>query len=182
MLWRGQPVKVPALADLAQSHAYGRAWYVESGESIAEYASARNLDARYVCDVVAILSPRVSVTQNVKLARRYLETGTALGAMRQRLHALARYEASGIFTGPKVTAFAAALDGDPDAIVIDAWMYRLFNEPRRTAKAYRDVSALVAGVASELGWRAAETQAALWCGARALCGYTDSYSPLTIGA
>lgn len=183
MLWRGKPVKVPGYAALARSHDYGRAWYDESGSSIVEYAKRRGFDPQRVCDVVAILSPRVTVSQNVKLARLYLETGRAPGAMKQRLHALARYEASGIFNGPKVNAFSAALAGDPNAVVIDAWMVRLFlDDPKQalTPKTYRAVADKVRGVASRLGWSPAETQASLWCGARSLCGFADSYSPLSM--
>lgn len=180
LTWRGERIAFDGLCELAHEHAYGRAWYDESGASIEAYASHMNLHSRYVCDVIAILSPRVSVAQNVKLARLYLETGKAPGAMRARLDALARYETSGIFTGPKVTAFADALDGDSSATVIDAWMFRLFNSQKRGAKQYREVANKVKAVALELGWPNAETQAALWCGARALCGYTNSYSPLEV--
>ena len=178
MLWRGETIAVPSFEALAQSHAYGREWYRESGESVTRYAESRGLAPQYVADVVAILSPRVTVAQNIKLAKLYLETGKAPGAMKARLTALARYESSGVFNGPKVNAFSAALMGDGGAVVVDAWMYRLANEPRRTAKSYRDVSSWVASIADALGWPNAETQAALWCGARSLCGFGDSYSPL----
>ena len=180
LIWRGQPIAFEGYASLAHEHAYGRAWYDESGASVAAYADTLGVPSRYVCDVIAILSPRVSVAQNVKLARLYLETGKAPGAMRARLDALARYESSGIFTGPKVNAFADALDGDSSATVIDAWMFRLFNAQKRGAKQYREVANNVKAVALELDWPNAETQAALWCGARSLCGYSDSYSPLEV--
>jgi len=181
MLWRGKPIEVPTLPELAQAHAYGRNWYEESGQNLAAYANGLGLDTRYVCDVFAILSPRVSVSMNIRLARSYLETGAAPGAMKQRLAALAKYEASGVFTGPKVTAFSAALAGDASAVVIDAWMYRLLgNGAKPSLVAYRKLAARVQTVALALDWNPAETQAALWCGARSLVGYSDSYSPLVI--
>jgi len=180
LTWRGQRIAFDGLCELAHEHAYGRAWYKESGQSIEAYSVRLGVPSRYVCDVVAILSPRVSVAQNVRLTRAYLETGKAPGAMPQRLQALAKYESSGVFTGPKVTAFADALDGDSTATVIDAWMFRLFDCSQRGIKGYREVAHKVETVASELGWPNAETQAALWCGARALCGYSDTYSPLEI--
>jgi hypothetical protein len=145
-----------------------------------EYADSIGKPFDYVCDVLAILSPRVSVSKNVKLAQSYLETGKAPGAMAQRLEALARYEYSGVFNGPKVTAFSRALQGDDSATVVDAWMFRLFNLDSTKPKAYEKASATVARVSRLLGWRNAETQAALWCGARSLCGFTDSYSPIAI--
>lgn len=180
--WRGESIARPSLTTLALEHSYSRAWYRDSGESIEDYAASLGLAPAYVCDVVAILSPRVSVAQNARLAQSYLETGKVPGAMRQRLNALAKYETSGLFNGPKVNAFSAALRGDETAVVIDAWMVRLLM-PDLTGKsirvkAYRQCAALVRGTASMLGWQPAETQAALWSGCRALVGYQDPYGPL----
>lgn len=175
--WRNKCIPIPALADIALGSEYGRAWYRESGESIERYAASIGTTPKRVADVVAILSPRVSVNMNVRLARSYLTTGKAPGAMKARLHALAVYDSSGVFTGPKVTAFSRALQGDGDAIVIDAWIFRLFALPS-TAKGHSVACGLVAETAGQLGWRPAETQAALWCGTRELVGYKSSYSPL----
>ena len=183
MLWRNKHIETPPFVELASEHSYGRAWYRESGESIEAYAASLQTTVKRVSDVVAILSPRVSVSMNVRYARSYLETGKAPGAMKARLAALARYESSGAFNGPKVNAFSRALQGDGDAVVVDAWMVRLFNMPSKglTEKGYEHAASIVRGVAVELGWQASETQAALWCGARALVGYSDSYSPLLMG-
>jgi hypothetical protein len=183
MTYRGKdisfPRTIPALARLAFEHDYGRAWYTESGESIAEYSESVGKTQRYVSDVLAILSPRVSVRQNVRLTKRYIETGTAPGAMKARLVALAKYETTGVFTGPKVTAFSAALQGDSEAVVVDAWVYRLLGvKPSR--QSYGRSAAVVVEVSQSLGWQPAETQAALWCGARALCGLNDKYSPINM--
>lgn len=176
--WRKREIAFPSYAGLAEQHKYGRPWYHESGQALDAYADSIGVPFGYACDVLAILSPRVSVAQNVKLARSYLETGRAPGAMRQRLEALARYEARGLLTGPKVTAFSRALQGDNQACVIDAHLFRLFSVDGRDNKAYLSASATLARVAASLGWPIAETQAALWCGVRSLCGFSDNYSPL----
>lgn len=177
--WRGKALQRPSLTQLARDGARGRAWYRDSGASIAAYAAEREKPTRYVCDVVAILSPRVSVVQNVKLASEYLETGDIRrGVMRSRRRALQRYECWGEVKGPKVTAFASALAGNGDAVVIDAWVYRLFGVDKPNARTYRETVAKIRRVATLLGWEPAETQAALWVGARALCGFSDAYSPI----
>lgn len=58
--WRNERIAFDGLCELAHEHAYGRAWYDASGQSVAEYAASIGQPSRYVCDVVAILSPRVS--------------------------------------------------------------------------------------------------------------------------
>ena len=180
MIWRGTDLGPVALETLARDGATGRGWYADSQQSIERYAARHGDDPARVSDVLAILSPRVTVDYSIRLANAYLRTGSAPGAMRQRLQALARYETSGIFNGPKVNAFASALQGDPDAVVIDAWMYRAAREKRTTAKSYRDTAAKIQRVAIRLGWPPAETQAAIWQGARAFVGFADGYRPMVL--
>jgi hypothetical protein len=180
MMWRGIDLGTVTLKALALDGETGRRWYIDSRASIEDYAFRHGFHAGKVCDVLAILSPRVTVEYSIRLADSYLKTGSAPGAMKQRLAALARYETSGLFNGPKVNAFSAALRGDPDAIVIDAWMYRAARESRTTPKAYRETAARIQDTADVLGWPAAETQAAIWQGARAFVGYAQGYKPMIL--
>lgn len=182
MIWRNAEIGDVTLTTLARNGETGRRWYIDSWTSIQDYSYRHGFDASRVCDVLAILSPRVTVEYSVKLADSYLRTGRAQGAMSQRLQALARYETCGAFNGPKVNAFAEALRGDPDAVVVDAWMYRAACESRYTAKTYRETAHKVKQCANGLGWPAAETQAAIWQGARAFVGYAQGYQPLTLDA
>ena len=180
MEWRGIDLGTVALATLARSGESGRRWYIDSRESIEDYSYRPGFNAGIVSDVLAILSPRVTVEYSIRLADSYLKTGEAPGAMRQRLKALATYRETGKFNGPKVNAFSAALRGDPNAIVVDAWMYRAAREKRTTAKAYRETAALIQDTANMLGWPAAETQAAIWQGARSFVGYAEGYQPMRL--
>ena len=180
MHWRGIDLGTVAMATLAQSGESGRRWYIDSRESIDGYAFRHGFDAGVVCDVLSILSPRVTVEYSIKLADAYLKTGSAPGAMGQRIAALATYRETGKFNGPKVNAFSAALRGDPGAIVVDAWMYRAAREKRTTAKAYRETARLIQDTADVLGWPAAECQAAIWQGARSFVGYAHGYQPMQL--
>ena len=180
MIWRGIDLGAVSLTALARYGAGGRRWYIDSRDSIEFYADRHGFNAERVSDVLAILSPRVSVEHSIRLADSYLKTGAAPGAMRQRLAALERYEVSGAFNGPKVNAFAAALKGDPNAVVIDAWIYRAARETRTTPKAYRETAAQICDVATALDWPIAETQAAIWQGARSFVGYAHGYKPMTL--
>lgn len=173
------PVRT-SIAGLAERGERGRDWYAESRVSIVHYAESQDLDPGYVCDVLAILSPRVQVARNVALAREYIETGDMRrGVMKARRRALDYYETWGTFGGPKVNAFSRALrDGGGDACVIDAWLFRAFGLTT-TVQNYRRAETKVRRAANRLGWAVAETQAALWVGTREACGFTD-HSPLNM--
>jgi hypothetical protein len=137
------------------------------------YSAAHGFDPGRVADVVSILSPRVHVSRNVAMAHDYLTTGR-VKAMRQRITALERYEATGAISGLKVQAFARALRGDPNAVVVDVWMVRAYGLApwSGTPKQFKVAITKVRRTAGALGWSAADTQAAIWVGARARCGYT----------
>ena len=172
--FRGVNYRMP-LRDLAIAGQHGREWYMRAANSVETYAFIHDKRIDYVASVVAILSPRVSVEYNVKLAHQYLQTGQADGAMGARIDALDQYERTGLFGGPKVNAFKLAILGDPRACVIDSWMYRVAGDGRYPGKlAYIDACDRVRAVASDLDWPIAETQAAIWTGTRELVGFKSS--------
>lgn len=176
--WRGATFHVDVEA-LALAGRHGRTWYADAGESIARYALAHGFSFKRVCDVVSILSPRMQVTRNAELAHAYLQGLPMRGVMRSRVKALAAYEQTGTFNGPKVNAFSKALQGDPNAVVVDAWVVRALGRgdiPR--GPGYARIASRVRDLAGALGWPPAETQAALWCGTRALVGYGGDYGEL----
>ena len=176
-----RPVRT-SISALAERGAAGRDWYEQSRVSIVEYACEQCVDPGYVCDVIAILSPRVSVARNTSMACEYIETGDiARGVMKSRRMALDYYETWGTFSGPKVNAFARALRGDSDACVVDAWLFRAFGVRLQNIQNYRRVETRVRRAAKRLDWPVAETQAALWVGTREACGFTK-HQPLTLEA
>lgn len=179
-VYRGREVRLASgPCALAEAGAHGRPWYRESGASVAAYAREHGLAPGRVADTLAILSPRVSVAQNVKLTHEWLSTGKIdRGVMRARVDALRAYEAGEGFTGPKVRAFSAALQGDASAAVIDAWVYRAFGIPKPNLAAHAHCVRRLRATAARLRWPVAETQAAIWVATRAACGFVDAYSPL----
>jgi hypothetical protein len=66
--------------------------------------------------------------------------------------------------GAKTNAFARAIAGDSDAIVIDVWMCKAanvsFDSPNKTQ--YREMSEAVSIVASEFGITPRTAQALIW--------------------
>lgn len=182
MIWRGIDLGRVTFTTLALNGEGGRMWYKDSQREIAEYSARHGFDSGIVYDTLAIFSPRVTVGISIELADEWLHTGKAPRAMRARVKALQAYASSGVFNGPKINAFAQALRGDPDAVVVDAWMFRAAREQRTTPKAYREVCHKVRQAANGLGWPAAECQAAIWQGAREYVGYhTDGYAPMRLG-
>lgn len=162
------------LIERARRGERGADWYAQAGDDIAQYAERNGFSCKRVCDVLAILSPRVTVKHNVRLARAYLETGSIEGLMRARVRALRQYEGTGRFGGSKVNAFSLALQGDPDAVVLDVWMGRAMNlHEKLTPKRYREASTKVRATATRLGWQAREAQAAIWTQVRAENGWTN---------
>lgn len=165
---------------LAETGVIGRHWYSVSRNSVAAYADKQGTTLEYVCDVLAIVSPRVSVERSVKIAKDYIERDTyTLGLMGARIRALQRYERYGEVMGPKITAFSKALQGDETACVIDAWVFRglglQVTRPNRR-KAERSIRSL----ASHLGWSVAQTQASVWTGTRILTGVPKPHAPLQL--
>jgi hypothetical protein len=159
---------------------HNRDWYKKSRRSISRYARAYDLTPGYVIDVLAILSPRVHVVRNISMAKEYIETGTIRrGVMQARLDALAHYEETGILKGPKINAFSRALRGDPDACVVDVWIFRAFGLISTHYANYVRAEKRVARAANRVGWAVAETQAAIWAGTREVCGFSN-HSPMNM--
>lgn len=172
--FRGVAWSCPGFVGLADEGASGRYWYRHARESIIDYAEMVGYSAAYVADVLAILSPRVTVEQNVALAREYIERGVTDRCMAQRAAALEHYERTGEVKGPKIEAFARALQGDRSAVVLDVWMYRAAGDLAPNIGNHKKVRGRVLAASDVLGWPPAETQAAVWTGIRKLVGFPTS--------
>jgi len=82
-----------------------------------------NTHRHRLIDVLPINSPRCAVSRSVRVTVQYFETGVLPKEVIRTTHAaLAHYEHTGKIRGPKTGAFARALKGDDEAIVLDTWM------------------------------------------------------------
>lgn len=171
---RGREIKLPGPLALIRegSSPVSLSWYSAAGASIAAYADERGLSIPLVASVVAVTSPRVTVGGNVKLARRFLETGSRKGMMASTRAALDHYLETGEIRGPKTGAFALALQGDASAVVVDVWTVRGLGWTKKNVskRVYREASAVVRSLATKAGLAPREAQAALWYGTRARYG------------
>lgn len=165
----------------------GLGWYTRAEVAVRALASATGRAPDDVAAALAICSPRVHVVQSVRLARHWLDTGEPHpGTLPNTCAALAWYQASGEIRGPKTGAFARALLGDLDAVVIDVWILRALAVPEDHSPrgaAYDRLAARVRRLARRVGHSPRDTQAALWVGYQLHVGRTpaDLAIPLDAG-
>lgn len=144
-------------------------WYPQRAAGVVDALVAIRPEWSRACaaGVVAAFSPRCTWQQNVDRAVTYAETGDAPGlrdhvAAADRCVAVDHYD--GALSGPKVRAFAAAIDGQPDAVVLDTWMMTACMSERQapTRGQYRQVSGWIRRMAERHGCEPRTMQALLW--------------------
>ena len=138
------------------------------------YANA-NLFANRLCDmrpdwtleqsasVISALSPRERWESNKAKALRFAQglEIRGLGMNIRRAHNAAR-DGFMALRGRKILAFALAIVGSPDAVVIDTWMLKPLNWCSVTPAQYDIVCAAVATVAAKYRLTPRDAQAAIW--------------------
>ena len=155
------------LKDLAIMGANNKDWYDIAQASIKVYADSIGANSDRIADILAITSPRVHVSRNIKIMRAYVEHGTLDGVLPGTKLALAHYEKTGEIRGPKTKAFAAALKADHNAVVLDIWLARALGIPQESLgskKIHTKSTQRINRVAKQLGWSPRDTQAAIWAG------------------
>ena len=157
-------------------------WYEDAHNAILALARTTQLDADFIADVIAILSPRVQVSRNCKLALSWLFEGITDGVMQQRLDALALYVQTQTVNGPKVSQFALNLKGDFSAITVDVWIAKAFGVKFNGIKDFEreGIKDVIRSLADFYGLTPAACQAAVWVGVRKYYGLTDSEGALVI--
>lgn len=148
-----------------------RTWYQEFYDGLRLRYGA---DARRMAYLIACTSMRASVAANITLAEkaaRLLDEGRSLRShfTRSQVVVIENWVKTGTIRGPKISAFAAAILGDPDAVPVDRWMYRVGKQPV-TRRGRLWIVEGVTTLARYYGISPAEAQAAIWCGAKRLAG------------
>lgn len=175
------------LLQLAVSGQHGRHWYSEATRSISEFCEefydlkGDFQDPEVFTKVLAVLSPQVSVKQNINLTVAHLffdEEPKVVSSVRTSLRRLEEsgYQISAI-KGPKTSRFARALLGDSEAVVLDVHMGYALNVETTKLKnkgIQAEAERRVRWVARNLDWSPCETQAAIWTAQRDRAGYTYS--------
>ena len=103
-----------------------RAWYVEANQFAERLTVIRpEWSMAVACSVVSAFSPRVTWSHNKAKALQYAQGITPKG-LRSHVAAADRCCRDGFdgLRGLKTNAFARAIAGQPDAVVVDVWMCR----------------------------------------------------------
>lgn len=157
-------------------------WYEDAHNAILALAKTTQLDADFIADVIAILSPKVQVSRNCKLALNWLFEGVTDGVMQQRLDALTLYVQTQVVNGPKVSQFALNLKGDFSAITVDVWIAKAFGVKFDTITddEREAIKEVIRTLADFYKLSPAAAQAAVWVGVRKYYGLADSEGALII--
>ena len=141
-------------------------WYREA-EEVAEEV-ARNLDTTLEvgASVVSAFSPRERWSTNVAKAIAYSLGGRPKGLQNNLTMAdNACTMGFGALRGLKTNAFARAIAGDTDAVVIDTWMLKaagMDSNKGVNKTQYKELSDIVRNVASDHGITPRTAQALIW--------------------
>lgn len=160
---------LPTLARYLEVGISASDWYARANESIQAYSNRMGLPVGLVADVLALVSPRKTVSDSVRIAKHYLDTGKLIDVTQSVRTQFNHWLETGKIRGPKCNAFARALLGDCSALVVDTWIMHALNAPisstgkkwvleaaERRFKRLADITSLAV----------AECQAAVWCGIR----------------
>lgn len=140
-------------------------WYLDAERVAEEVARNLNTTLEVGATVVSAFSPRERWTRNVSNAIKFSlgEEVTALGNnIRMANNGLTMgFKA---LNGPKTNAFAKAIAGDENAVVIDVWMLRALGIEKKspTQSQYKEMASAVTTVANKFGMTPRAMQALIW--------------------
>lgn len=151
-------------ATLFDLHA-AEAWYCEARAFAESLRPSTGWSLEVSASVVSAFSPRVTWGHNKAKAAQYAQGITPKG-LRSHVDAAERCVREGFngLRGPKTNAFARAIAGDMDAVVVDVWMCRAagLGKDAPNVREYRAIAEAVRTVAAEYRMAPAVMQALLW--------------------
>jgi hypothetical protein len=149
-----------------ETHAAARAWYSDAARFCRVLAHGTGWTLPTAAAVVSAFSPRERWSTNKGKAMQYAcgVTPAGLRSNVARADRCVRMGLDGLGNGPKIGAFARAMLGDADAVVIDSWMCRAAGlaKDSPTPTEYAAVADAVRELATEYGMRPVDMQALLW--------------------
>ena len=140
-------------------------WYLEAQEVAEDVAEIMGTSLEVGASIVSAFSPRERWASNVQKAYAFANGKPVVGLtnnlkMAQRATELG-FDA---LKGQKTNAFARAIAGDANAVVIDVWMMRAAgmqtDSPNKTQ--YNELSDAVRMVAHDFGLTPRTAQALIW--------------------
>ena len=141
-------------------------WYHEAQEVAEDVAEIMNTSLEVGASIVSAFSPRERWSSNVAKAYAFANGKPVVG-LTNNLNMAKRATELGFdaLKGQKTNAFARAIAGDTDAVVIDVWMIRAagLDASKGVNKTqYNELSEAVRLVANEMGITPRTMQALIW--------------------
>lgn len=140
-------------------------WYADAQGVALEMAHVQGVSLEQAASILSAYSPRVSWTRNVMLGIAHAH-GDYLPCLGNSAKAAFRAQEEGFaaLKGPKTNAFARAIAGDTDAVVVDVWICRALGlDPNKlTPRQYKNAAAAMRTVAKRHGLTASTMQALIW--------------------
>jgi len=140
-------------------------WYVDAERIAEQVATNLGTTLEVGATVVSAFSPRERWTNNVTKAISF-SLGNHIPGFKNNMlmanNAIAfGYDA---LKGPKTNAFARAIAGDENAVVIDVWMLRAVGIEKKTPtlNQYKELVDAVKNTASDFGMTPRAMQALIW--------------------
>ena len=159
-------ISLLAQATLFDLHAAQR-WYDEAQAFANSLRPATGWNMEVAASVVSAFSPRVTWAHNKAKAAQYAQGITPRG-LRSHVVAADRCVVEGFngLRGLKTNAFARAIAGDPNAVVVDVWMCRAAGlcKDAPNATEYRAIADAIRSIAATptVSMAPATLQALLW--------------------
>lgn len=169
----------------------GRRWYVRARRECQLIARDTGYTLEHVAAVCAITSPDAQLVQNLRWTRTACETrgaepvGRYPAQMTPKVRAALADKSDPLqyATGPKVSAFARAILGDRDALVIDRWAAYAAGIPRSAKlgpKQRRAIEEAYRRAAAAVGESVRDFQAIVWEWLRAQAVATRGGRPVQV--
>ena len=161
---------VSKYSEIASKATYGQIeqatkWYLDAEKVASEVANNLNTTLENGASVVSAFSPRERWTANVAKAIAFSlgEKPVGLGNNLKMAEA-AKSIGFDALNGPKTNAFARAIAGDENAVVIDVWMMRALGLEKKSPnkEEYKTLSRAVRTVATLYGMTPRAMQALIW--------------------
>jgi hypothetical protein len=140
-------------------------WYFEAQEVAEDVAEILGTSLEVGASIVSAFSPRERWASNVAKAYAFANGKPVAGLSNNLKMANAALEQGfDALKGQKTNAFARAIAGDTNAVVIDVWMCRAANAPTDSPSKglYNTLSDAVSAVANEHGLSPRTAQALIW--------------------
>ena len=140
-------------------------WYFEAQEVAEDVAEILGTSLEVGASIVSAFSPRERWASNVAKAYAFANGKPVAGLSNNLKMANAALEQGfDALKGQKTNAYARAIAGDTNAVVIDVWMCRAANAPTDSPSKglYNTLSDAVSAVANEHGLSPRTAQALIW--------------------